>query len=101
MKRPATPVPLLLILFLLAVAVTSCRRDASFHAALTRAEALMETDPRAARAVLDSLNFQSSHFNLPSRGAADWAWLKVQADYKCNVPLTSDSLARIATDYYG
>ena len=42
-----------------------------------------------------------NHINLPSKDVADWAWLKVQTDYKCDVPLTTDSLARIATDYYG
>ena len=51
MKRPVTPVPLLLLLLLLAT-LSSCRRDAAFHDALVRAEALMETDPQQARAVL-------------------------------------------------
>ncbi len=100
----------------------SCRH-AGVHDALLRAEALMETDPHAARALLaeieDSIlkirnypaeeagqktgkNLQFSIFNLQSKkAAADYAWLRTQADYKCDVPLTSDSLARIATDYYG
>ncbi|MBR4337432.1 MAG: hypothetical protein IKP91_04230 [Bacteroidaceae bacterium] len=90
----------ILVLLLLAAGLSSCR-DAGVHDALLRAEALMETDPHAARDVLDSLNLQSSIFNLPSKDVADWAWLKVQTDYKCDVPLTTDSLARIATDYYG
>ncbi len=68
---------------------------------LQTAEALLETDPRAASAVLDSLNLQSSVFNLQSKDAALYAILRTQADYKCFVPLTSDSLIRTATDYYG
>ena len=68
---------------------------------LQTAEALLETDPRAARAVLDSLNLNSSIFILPSKDAALYAILRTQADYKCFVPLTSDSLIRVATDYYG
>ena len=68
---------------------------------LQTAEALLETDPRAARAVLDSLNLNSSIFNLPSKDAALYTILRTQADYKCFVPLTSDSLIRVATDYYG
>ena len=107
------------MLLLLAAGLVSCSNRAQ-HEALLRAEALMESDPQAARAVLDSLaeaenppssilhqTSDISHppsyiFHLPSkRDAADWAWLKVQADYKCYVPLTSDTLARIATDYYG
>ena len=112
----------LLVLLLFLSSVMSCRH-AGVHDALLRAEALMETDPHAARALLaeieDSIlkirnypaeeagqktgkNLQFSIFNLQSKkAAADYAWLKVQADYKCDVPLTSDSLARIATDYYG
>ena len=90
----------ILALLLMVSSLTSCR-DTSCRDALQRAEALMESDPHAARALLDSLNLQSSIFNLQSKDVADWAWLKTQADYKCYVPLTTDSLARIATDYYG
>ena len=45
----------LLALLLLAGSITSCR-DTSCLDALLRAEALMETDPHAARAVLDSID---------------------------------------------
>ena len=112
---------------LLLATLSSCRRDAGVHDALARAEALMETDPDAARALLDSIASpqpQSSLYPPQSpryRGAetpkgkgawspllqegkgeaALYAWLRTQVDYKCYVPLTSDSLARIATDYYG
>ena len=64
---------------------------------LRRAEALLETDVRAAASLLDSLDVAS----LQGRDLADYAWLRVQADYKAYVPLTTDSLARLATDYYG
>ncbi|MBR4336928.1 MAG: hypothetical protein IKP91_01630, partial [Bacteroidaceae bacterium] len=124
MNRPRHLYPIVLFLLLLLTAsVTSCRRDAAFHDALLRAEALMETDPQQARAVLaeieDSIlkiedypaeeagqkarkNFQSSIFNFQSKSeAALYALLRTQADYKCDVPLTSDSLILLATDYYG
>ncbi len=116
MKSLRRYLPLLALLLMLTGSITSCR-DAGVRDALVRAEALMETDPHAARAVLDSLDLQSSSpipnssspisnssFLIPNftkRDAADWAWLKVQTDYKCDVLLTTDSLARIATDYYG
>ncbi|MBR4434420.1 MAG: tetratricopeptide repeat protein, partial [Bacteroidaceae bacterium] len=109
MKRLRRYLPLLALLLMLAGSIMSCR-DAGVRDALQRAEALMETDPHAARAVLDSLDLQSSSpiphssFLIPNysrRDFADWAWLKVQADYKCYIPLTTDALARIATDYYG
>ncbi|MCR5140131.1 MAG: hypothetical protein K6B45_08225 [Bacteroidaceae bacterium] len=117
------------LLVMVAVGLSSCRH-ADVHDALLRAEALMETDPHAARAVLDSIaspnlnrlftplnppviggqkplkGRASDSSGLPSfrRGkgeAALFALLKTQADYKCDIPLTSDSLPLIATDYYG
>ncbi len=128
-------------LLLLAASLISCgdaghpsvRRsdEKAVRASLVRAEALMESDPHAARAVLDSIAramtpwqlgirneelgiadknhaqpiIPNSSFlipNFPRKGeAAHYAWLRTQIDYKCDVPLTSDSLARIATDYYG
>jgi len=116
-----------LVAILLALCIGSCgdaghptfgRGDEkAFHDALRRAEALMETDPHAARAVLDSLkivnrtpsfarlntskNKQGVKKSSNSKSLADYAWLRTQIEYKCDVPLTSDSLARIATDYYG
>ena len=128
--------------------LTSCRDaghpsvrrsdEKAVRASLVRAEALMESDLHAARAVLDSLAramspwqlgirneeleinhtdenpadesqaqpvIPNSSFlipNFPHKGeAAYYAWLRTQIDYKCDVPLKSDSLARIATDYYG
>ena len=130
MKHLRRYLPLLALLLMLAGSLTSCR-DAGVRDALQRAEALMETDPHAARAVLDSLmpnvdcqtsdsqtaaeclgkgsrakvlsdSLQSVSLKSFSRkDVADWAWLKVQADYKCDIPLTTDSIARIATNYYG
>ncbi len=131
MNRPRHLYPIVLFLLLLLTAsVTSCRRDAAFHDALLRAEALMETDPQQARALLDSIaspnlnrlfpplnppviggqkplkGRASESTGLPSfrRGkeeAALYALLRTQADYKCRVRLTSDSLPLIATNYYG
>ena len=112
MKRSVCPLsPLLLVLILWAISVSSCQRDAALRPALTRAEALLESNPSAARALLDSIASPKSSpkgedFKSPllqeGRGeAALYAWLRTQADYKCNIPLTSDSLARVATDYYG
>jgi len=119
MKRIAFP-----CLCLLLLAVTSCRRDTAVRSALARAEAVMEENPREARQILDSIivsrkiviseeiipkqsseEHSSTHYSLitnhSKKDLAHYAWLKTQADYKCDVPLRSDSLARIATDYYG
>ena len=62
MKRLRRYLPLLALLLFLG-SVMSCR-DAGVRDALQRAEALMETDPHATRAMLDSLNLQFSIFNL-------------------------------------
>ncbi|MBR5964346.1 MAG: hypothetical protein IK000_09415 [Bacteroidaceae bacterium] len=64
---------------------------------LERAEQVMETDSRAASAVLDSIDSSA----LRGEEAALYALFKTQADYKSYKPLTSDSLPLIATHYYG
>ena len=101
MKKSKSSLLLKTALLLMAVVGLLSCSDTSYRDALQRAEALMETDPHAARAVLDSLNLQSSIFNFQSRDAALYALLRTQADYKCYVRLTSDSLPLIATSYYG
>ena len=110
MKRLHQYLPLLVLLLMMAGSITSCR-DAGVCDALQRAEALMETDPHAARAVLDSIDpppappVREGRLS-PLRGSgkgvlALYALLRTQADYKCRVRLTSDSLPLIATNYYG
>ncbi len=114
MKSLRRYLPLLALLLMVATGATSCR-DASHRReirdALQRAETLMETDPHAARAALDSLNPNSSSPipnssflipNFPRKGdKALYALLRTQADYKNHTRLTTDTLIRIATDYYG
>ena len=90
------PLTVLATAILLLVAAAGCTPRTS-RERLRRAEAIIETDAAAAAAVLDSLDVAS----LQGRDLADYAWLRVQADYKAYVPLTTDSLARLATDYYG
>ncbi|MBP5322772.1 MAG: hypothetical protein J6Y84_03120, partial [Bacteroidaceae bacterium] len=80
------------LLFLL-----SCSHPSPVREQLSRAEQVMETDSRAAALVLDSIDSSA----LRGEDAALYAILRTQTDYKNYKPLTSDSLARIATDYYG
>ena len=100
MMLPMNKSRFLLVAAIVLSLLTACRptaRRSCGSSQLQVAEALLETDPRAARAVLDSLE------NLP-RGEADealYAILRTQADYKCFVPLTSDTLIRKAVRYYG
>ena len=97
------------LLLMAVIGLLSCR-DTSCRDALQRAEALMETDPHAARAVLDSIDpppappVREGRLS-PLRGSgkgvlALYALLRTQADYKCRVRLTSDSLPLVATNLY-
>lgn len=63
---------------------------------LERLEAQLDTAPDAVRLALDSIPFAS----LGDEERALYAILRTQADYKCYVPLTTDTLIRHATDYY-
>ena len=82
---------LLSIVFLFSCAKSPVRQQ------LARAELVMETDSRAASVVLDSIDSSA----LRGEEAALYAILRTQTDYKNYKPLTSDSLASIATLYYG
>ena len=63
---------------------------------LERLEAQLDTAPNVVRLALDSIPLAS----LGEEERALYAILRTQADYKCYVPLTTDTLIRHATDYY-
>ncbi len=63
---------------------------------LERLEAQLDTAPEAVRLALDSIPLAS----LGDEERALYAILRTQADYKCYVPLTTDTLIRYATTYY-
>ena len=63
---------------------------------LENLEAQFDTAPDVVRLVLDSIPFAA----LGDEARALYAILRTQADYKCYVPLTTDTLIRYATDYY-
>jgi tetratricopeptide (TPR) repeat protein len=97
MKHPHTSLSVVLLLLLVVLLLASCTRHSAVWPQLLEAEQLLETDFNAAGAMLDSLDATS----LEGEEAALYAILKTQADYKRYLPLTSDSLTRLATDYYG
>ena len=90
----ATNHPFLLLAVLM---FTSCSRHSAVWPQLLEAEQLLETDLPSAGAMIDSLDATS----LEGEDAALYAILKTQADWKRYHPLTSDSLPRLATNYYG
>ena len=66
------------------------------HKNLDSVEYILEYDPVKADSILSSMP-------IPS-GKQDRAWyavLKIQAEYKNYMPITSDSLIFAATEYYG
>ena len=63
---------------------------------LEQLEAQLDTAPEVVRLALDSIPLAS----LSDEERALYAILRTQADYKCYVPLTTDSLIRYATGYY-
>ena len=63
---------------------------------LERLEAQLDTAPEVVRLALDSIPFAT----LDGEARALYAILRTQADYKCYVPLATDTLIRYATDYY-
>ena len=96
-KRVAHPsVTALLIILSVMVSLAGCAPHAE-RDRLRRAEALMESDAKAASAVLDSIRPTA----LRGEARARYALLRTQADYKNYVPLTTDSLILIATRHYG
>ena len=63
---------------------------------LQELEAQLDSVPHLVQQSLDSIPFAT----LRGEARALYAILKTQADYKCYVPLTSDTLIRYATNYY-
>ena len=76
--------------------LATCTNNATL-ARLEAVEAIIDSAPEAAYYMLDSIEPATLH----GETHALYALLCTQADYQCYVPLTSDSLIRLATDYYG
>ena len=87
----------LLCFSFIAVLLSACGGHGGARVQLQRAEALMESDAKAASAALDSI----TPTTLRGEARARYALLRTQTDYKNYVPLTSDSLILIATRHYG
>ena len=96
MRRASPHILLTLAAFLWLLASVSCS-DRSAMRQLQAVEAILDDAPADARARLDSIDAST----LQGESRALYAMLKTQADYKCYVDITSDSLIREATTYYG
>ena len=76
-------------------AVMSCNR--SVDKRLVLADTLMWTRPDSSLAILEAINRDSLQ---GEENLAYHALLLTQANFRCNIPLTSDSLINSALDYY-
>ena len=84
-----------LYLFLVATLCMGCGGRSRMRQ-LQALEAQIDSVPHLVRQGLDSIPFAT----LRGEARALYAILRTQADYKCYVPLTTDTLIRYATDYY-
>ena len=93
------PVPLLLAALILLSASSCSDRSGRVSAALSAADSLMMTDPRAA---LDTLNgIDSAEVRkMRSRDRAFYTLLITEAEYKCYQPVVKDTAISEAVRYY-
>jgi tetratricopeptide (TPR) repeat protein len=86
--------------FILAIAAfamcVSCGRNRIMRQ-LSVIETVLESNPDSARTLLADIDATS----LYGKPQALYALLKTHADCKCYIDIPSDSLIRLATDYYG
>ena len=86
-----------ILCYLLAISFTGCQSRKDTATTLTEAEALMYTYPDSARQMLESVLHPE---RLTGKEQANYALLLSQARSRCRIIATSDSLIRIAADYY-
>ena len=87
----------ILLCCLLAFSLTGCQDRKGTASILKEAEALMYTRPDSALQMLETI---SQPEQLVGQEQADYALLLTQARSRNRITATSDSLIRIATDYY-
>ena len=96
MKREKNILFILTILFLLAC--TACDRSARHVTEhLSQAEELIWAAPDSALHILESI---STSRHLTGKEQADYALLLSLAQYRCYIPVSSDSLINLAIEYY-
>ena len=86
-----------LIVLLVILLFGACSDSKHVTESLHRAEALMYTHPDSALQMLEAIPDPEK---LTGQEQADYALLLIQARSRCRITATSDSLIRIATDYY-
>ena len=89
---------LLILTILLLLACTACYRSTRHVTEhLSQAEELIWTAPDSALHLLESI---SASRHLTGKEQADYALLLSLAQYRCYIPVSSDSLINLAIEYY-
>ena len=89
---------LFILTILLLLACTACDRSARHVTEhLSQAEELIWTTPDSALHILESI---STSRHLTGKEQADYALLLSLAQYRCYIPVSSDSLINLAIEYY-
>ena len=89
---------LFILTILLLFACTACDRSARHVTEhLSQAEELIWTTPDSALHILESI---STSRHLTGKEQADYALLLSLAQYRCYIPVSSDSLINLAVEYY-
>ena len=81
----------------LVLSFTGCHKQSPVADKLQQAENIIFTSPDSALQMLEAIPHPE---RLTGREQADYALLLTQARSRCRITATSDSLIRIATDYY-
>lgn len=84
-------------LTLLTIVLVLCSCAGNSMKELRKAEQALDSNPLEASEILDSID----HSQLRGRQAALYGMLRTRTDYITDRQIVSDSLARIATDYWG
>lgn len=87
----------LILTLLFILATTSCQHRTPITSVFTEAESLMYTHPDSALHLLEAI---PNPEQLTGKAQADYALLLTQAKSRNQIWATSDSLIRIAVDYY-
>ena len=90
---------LLLTAFFLLSAMSCSDRSGHIRSALAAADSLMSTEPKAALDTLMSIE-SSDAAGLPRTDRALYTLLRTEAEYKCFLPMASDTAITKAADYY-
>lgn len=87
----------LILCLLVALPFAGCHHGKNTASILAEAEALVYEYPDSALQLMESIPFPEQ---LTGKEQADYALLLSLAQYRCYIPATSDSLVRIAVQYY-